>query len=247
MTNYIKIPYLFCLILLGCNRQHEDIAVVEGQFQNCCGETITLLELNTKSIEKLDSMVLDDSGRFRFSVKTEEPGFCMLQSKHGKVMVLYVEGGNTITLSGDFVSFPDRIRLKGPADAEALEEFFIFTRKNERKVDSLEMLLVEKQDSAGYYKLTLRVDTAFREIWDSQRDYGKAFIDRNSGSLVSLIVLNYSFGLSPVLSPEEDPAWYLKLDSSLMERYPENKHVQYHHQRMLEFQREQEIKKGKKL
>jgi len=243
MTNLTKFSFFVCLLLIGCNRSDKDFAVIEGKFLNSAGEKITLLELNTKSIVRLDSLILDGSGQFRFHVKTEEPGFYMLQSKQGKVMVLYVEGGNMLTLTGDFTSFPDRIRIKGSKEAELLEEFFIFTRKNEKKVDSLEMLLVEKQDSAGYYPLTLRVDTAFRQIWNSQRDYEKAFIDRNPGSLVSLIVLNYSFGLSPVLSPDEDSAWYLKLDKTLMERFPEDKHVRYHHQRIQEFQREQEMKK----
>jgi hypothetical protein len=247
MTNSFKILIICGLLLSGCSRQQKDVAVIEGEFQNCSGEKITLLELDTKSITRLDSLVMDASGRFRFILKMQEPGFYMIQSKLGKVLVLFMEVGDTVNLSGDFGSFPDRIALKGSKEAEVLEEFFIFTRKNERKVDSLEMLLVEKQDSAGYYGLTLRIDTAFRDIWNIQRDCEKAFIDRNPASLVSLIVLNYSFGLSTVLSPDEDFPYYHKLDSTLMERYPGNKHVQYHHLRMMEFQREQEMKKGKKL
>jgi len=247
MTNPAKTFVVLCLILFGCNRQHKDSAIIEGKFQNCADEKITLLELNTKSVIRLDSLVLDAGGQFRFNLKPEEPGFYMLQSKQGKVMVLYIDRGDTITLTGDFISFPDRIKLKGPDEAERLETFFIFTRKNERKIDSLETLLIDKQDSSGFYPLTLQIDTAFLKIWNSQRDFEKTFIDRNPGSLVSLVVLNYAFGLSTLLSPYEDSAYFRKLDSTLMKIYPENKHVQYHHQRILEFQREQEIKKSKKL
>jgi len=246
MTNLIKSCCLICIFLTGCSRQQEETAVIKGKFRNCSGEKITLLELNTKSIVRLDSVIPGTSGKFRFVVKPEEPGFYMLQSNLGKIMVLYVERGNILTLTGDYTSFPDMVRLKGPKEAELLEEFFISTRKNERKVDSLEMLLIENQDSSGYYRLTLKIDSSFRQIWESQRKYEKDFIDRNPGSLVSLIVLNYSFGLNTVLSPDEDSLWFRKLDNTLTKRYPENIHVKYHHQRILEFQRERELKKGKK-
>jgi hypothetical protein len=113
-----------------------------------------------------------------------------------------------------------------------LHDFFVYTRLNERKVDSLEMLLVEQQDSSGYYLLTQRLDTSFRQIWESQVLYEKEFIDKHPGSLASLVVLNYAFGMSPVLSPEEDFEYYAKLDSVLFKKFPENKHVQYHHQRV---------------
>ncbi len=247
MTNQAKTFLFICLMFLGCNNHHQESGIIEGKFQNCTDEKITLLELNAQSVIRVDSLVLDSGGRFIFSVKPEGPGFYMLQSNQGKVMVLYMDRGDTITLTGDFVSFPDRIKLKGSEEAEKLESFFLFTRKNERKVDSLETLLIENQDSSGFYQLTLQIDTAFRKIWDSQRDFGKTFIDRNPGSLSSLIVLNYAFGLHTVLSPDEDQPFFRKLDSTLMNYYPQNKHVLYHHQRMLEFQREQQVKKSKKL
>ena len=70
-----------------------------------------------------------------------------------------------------------------------------------------------------------------------------AFINKNSNSLASLIVLNYSFGMNPVLSPEKDFAYYQKLESTLFRKFPENKHVKFHHQRVLELQRKASIRR----
>jgi hypothetical protein len=61
-----------------------------------------------------------------------------------------------------------------------------------------------------------------------------AFIDNHPASLASLIVLNYAFGMSPVLSPDEDSAYYQKLDSTLSRQFPGNKHVKFHHRRIME-------------
>jgi hypothetical protein len=146
--------------------------------------------------------------------------------------VLMLNPGDKIDLSGSARDFPDNVVVKGPKEAMLLNDFFRHTRANERQVDSLEMLLAERQDSSDYYQLTQKLDTPFRQIWDRQRSYEMTFIDNNSGSLASLVVLNYAFGMSPVLSPEEDFAWYRKLDSALFVKFPENKHVKFHHQRV---------------
>jgi len=247
MRKILFLSCLFTVFFVSCKTHLPDQTLIRGQLTNRPGEKIVLTELDTKSIRKVDSAILNEGGKFRFLVKVPEPGFYMVQSQQGKVLVLYARPGDTIDLTGSMISFPDNITVKGPEETLKLEGFFRFTRQNEKRVDSLENLLVEKQDSAGYYPLTLRIDTAFRQIWESQRDYEKAFITRNPGSLISLIALNYAFGFSTVLSPDEDSVWYRKLDSALMKRYPGNKHVKYHHRRLLEFQREREIKKGKKL
>jgi len=237
----------FCSLVIlsaGCKTKSRNQATISGQFIHAAGEKIILLELDTKSIRRIDSTSLDAAGKFAFRTNPEEPGFYMLQSQQGKVLVLYADKGNTITLSGDYSSFPDGIIVNGPKEAELLEEFFRFTRKNEKKVDSLENLLMEGQERPGYDRLTAEIDSVFKNIWYNQREFEKAFIDRNPASLVSLIVLNYAFGRYPVLSPEEDSVYYLKLDQNLMSAFPDNKHVRFHHQRVLEYQREKAIKQN---
>ncbi len=244
-----KILFLCCLLtvfFVSCKTHLSDQAIICGQLSNGSGEKIVLTELDTKSIRKVDSIILDEGGKFSFLVKVPEPGFYMLQSQHGKVLVLFVRPNDKIELTGNMTSFPDNIAVKGPEETLLLEDFFRFTSQNEKKVDSLENLLVEKQESEGYFRLTQKVDSAFRQIWETQRNYEKDFIGRHPSSLTSLIVLNYAFGLNTVLSPVEDSLIYQRLDRALMIAYPGNKHAAYHHQRMLEFRREQEMKKGKK-
>jgi hypothetical protein len=104
-------------------------------------------------------------------------------------------------------------------------------------VDSLDMLLAERQDSSDYYNLTQKLDTSFREIWENQRALETTFINNHSGSLASLVVLNYAFGMSPVLNMDEDFRYYQALDSTLSISFPGNKHVLFHHQRVMESQR----------
>ncbi len=238
--------FLFMIQLLFSCSERSGKAFILGEISNAGGELLVLQELCTKDIHNLDSGKIHSSGRFSFRISPLETGFYMLKAPSGKVLVMMIGKGDTIQLKGDFSAFPDQIIFKGNKEATRLHDFFIFTHKNEKEVDSLEMLLVEKQDSSGYYQLTQMIDSAFQKIWKRQKAYEEDFITRNPHSLASLIVLNYAFGMSPVISPNEDFAYYLILDRSLPAVYPGNKHVVYHQQRVKEYQRQKELEKIKK-
>jgi len=234
------------LLLTACTARKSEIAVISGKIGHAFGEKLMLQELDTREIHNLDSTTLGADGQFSFQLAPREPGFYLLKAKEGKVLAILLDKGDTVTLGGDFTGFPDHIRFQGKPEAQILHDFFTFTRKNEKEVDSLELMLSDQQDSSGYYKLTLSLDTAFQKIWYKQKTFEEDFLTAHPNSLASLIVLNYSFGMSPVLSPEEDFRFYLELDSTLSKAYPGNKHVVYHHQRVLEYQRQKELKRIEK-
>jgi hypothetical protein len=242
LTRYF---FLSLILLMACTTKKTETAVIRGHIDHASGESFILQELDTKEIHHLDSWTADADGRFIFHLLPVETGFYLLKASSGKVLVMILGKNDTIDLGGDFADFPDNIILRGNKDATLLDDFFAFTRKNEKEVDSLEMLLVDKQDSAGYFQLTQSLDTAFQKIWYRQKALEEDFISKNPGSMVSLIVLNYSFGMSPVLSPEEDFGYYLLLDSTLSRSFSGNKHVVYHHQRVKEYKRQAELKKLK--
>lgn len=248
MRNFKFLLIFLCggVFLFSCNLANRGRSTITGRLSGAGGEQFILQELGPTEVQRVDSVVADEKGSFIFKVSPAGQCFYLLQSKSGRVLVLTLDENERAEVSGGFDEFPDMTRLEGTPDNILLQSFFEFTRKNERKVDSLEMLLVEHQDSADYYVLTLKLDAAFKQIWEKQRHFEQGFIDKNSGSLVSLIVLNYAFGMSPVLSPEEDSAWYVKLDKSLNAGFPDNKHVKYHHQRVMEFRRQQEVKNLKR-
>ncbi len=225
------------IFLTSCQHSTKDLAVITCDFSGAAGVKLILLEMDTHEIRHADSTTFDNSGKFTFSPTIKDAGFWLLKAPTGKVLVLLLNTGDQIELSGNFIDFPDHIRIKAPQDALRLTDFFYQTRTNERLVDSLEMLLVERQDSSDYYRLTQKLDTSFREIWENQRALEIAFINSHCGSLASLVVLNYAFGMSPVLNIEEDFSYYQALDSSLSISFPGNKHVTYHHQRVMDYQR----------
>ena len=231
------------IVIISCQHPAGNIATVKGSLNDASGFKLTLQEMDTHEIYSIDSVVLDHSGKFSFSPIVKEPGFWLLKAPTGKILVLLLNPGDKVELSGSARNLPDNIILKGPEETLLLNDFFHLTRMNERKADSLEMILAGRQDSSDYYQVTQKLDTCFRQIWESQRNIEIAFINKHPGSMASLVVLNYAFGMSPVLSPEDDYIYYQKLDSALNRKFPENKHVKFHHQRILEIKRKISVSK----
>ncbi|MFZ4523471.1 MAG: hypothetical protein ACOYNC_17340 [Bacteroidales bacterium] len=223
------------LLFSSCRQQSATTATVTAALADADGIKLVLQELDTREIHPVDSVVVNQDAIFNFTPAVNEPGFWLLKAPSGKVLVMLLNAGDAVELSGSLKDFPDNIIMKAPREAMLLNDFYKKTRSNERLVDSLEMLLSERQDSSDYYQFTQKLDTSFKIIWENQRGLEIAFIERNPGSLASLVVLNYAFGMSPVLSLEEDSAYYIKLDSALSDKFPTNKHVKLHHQRVLEY------------
>ena len=231
------------VLFAACHRPDGNRAAIVGEFSDCAGVKITLQEMDTHNIRTVDSIVMANTGKISFSPVIKEPGFWLLKGASGKILVMLLNAGDQVELTGSLRDFPDRIILKGSKDAMLLNGFFHDTRRNERMVDSLEALLIDRQDSAGYFELTQKIDYSFRQIWERQRSLETDFLDKNPGSLGSLVVLNFAFGMSPVLSPEKDLAYYRQLDSALSIKLPGNKHVMFHHKRVMEFERQMKLRK----
>jgi hypothetical protein len=220
--------------ITSCRNQQDPKATVSGFFPDSPGIRLVLQEMDVRETHTLDSVTVDPGGRFGFRPVVREPGFYMLQSRTGTILVLLLNMGDNIELTGSLRDFPDNVIVKGPPETMLLHDFFRRTRVNEKKADSLEMKLEERQDSSDYYRYTQTLDPFFKQIWENQRSLEIKFIEDHPGSLASLVVLNYAFGMSPVLSPEEDFSYYSRLDSSLYAAFPKNKHVKFHHERMTE-------------
>ncbi|MDP1621935.1 MAG: DUF4369 domain-containing protein [Bacteroidales bacterium] len=235
--SFAALAVIVLALFSSCQHTNEKRAVVNGSLADASGIKLILQEMDPRAIRAVDSVVPDHTGNFRFNLVVGEPGFWLLKAATGKIMVLLLDEGDHIELSGSARDFPDNVIMKGTEEAMILNAFFKQTRLFETAVDSLEMLLVLHQDSSDYYHFTQITDNAFRQILEIQRRNEIEFISRHPFSLGSLVVLNYAFGANPVLDPVEDFIYYHQLDSTLMEKFPENKHVRFHHQRVEEIKR----------
>ena len=241
--------FVFFLVLLtiSCaeSTKREGI-VINGKFQNASGIKVFFREIDVNSIHDLDSATLDKNGFFRFKCNPLEAGFYMIKSFSGDYILLLLEKEEEVNVEADLRKQPFEYTVNGSPGSALLKEFYDLTLPNLVKADSLRSVLIQNRESPDFYRLSLSFDTIFMKIVDDQKIIEKAFIEKNQNSLASLIVLNYKFGMMPVLNEEDDFAIYKKLDSVLSVRFPSNSHVAFHHQRVIEHQRQEREKELRK-
>jgi hypothetical protein len=233
------------VILISCtDPAKKEGIVIDGQFQNASGVKVIFRELDVDSVHNLDSVTLVENGLFRFRIIPSGAGFYILKSSSGEYILLLLEKEEEVNVFADLKKQPFDYKVTGSPGSILLKEFYDLTLPNLVKADSLRSALMENRDSPSFYQLSLSFDTLFLKLMVDQKNIGIKFIQQNSNSLASLIVLNYKFGMMPVLNAEEDFPVFLKLDSALSIRYPSNKHLTFHHKRVFEHQRQEREKQS---
>jgi hypothetical protein len=232
---------LLSLIIFSCaDPARKEGVVIDGKFQNASsGIRVMFGELDVDSIHNLDSITLDETGLFRFRFNPSETGFYIIKSSSGEYILLLLEKNEEVNVFADLKKQPFFYQVDGSPGSALLKEFYDHTLINLITADSLRSALMENRESPDFYKLSLSFDSLFQKLIDRQKIIEKTFIQQNPNSLASLIVLNYKFGMTPVLNPEEDFQVFRKIDSTLLIRYPSNKHVAFHHQRVVEYIRQE--------
>jgi hypothetical protein len=232
--------------VIACSSGHRGTAVISGAFEG--GQKVRLLleELDPMGTVPVDSALTNVDGSFLFEVSPKEAGYYILKTGDGRMTVITLAPSDTVNIRCSLNSFPENITLKGPEDARLLNEFYSFTSRLKKRSDSLQEVLVSHRGDSLFVPLTLKFDSLFQEIWENQRQYEISFLQTQPGSLSSLIVVNYSFGVRPVLSMEEDLKYYKAVDSALTARYPGNRHVEYNSRKIADFERQQKLREGAK-
>jgi hypothetical protein len=238
---------LLTLLTVSCTESKKKGGIViNGKFQNAQGVKVIFRELDVDSIHELDSITLDENGFFRFRFNPSDAGFYILKSSSGEYILLLLEKEEEANVFADLKKQPFDYQVEGSPGSLLLKEFYDRTFINLSKADSLRSILMKNRESPSFYQLSLSFDSLFQKLIDDQKILEKTFIQQNPNSLASLIVLNYNFGMNPVLTAQEDFALFLKLDSALSIKYPANKHMTFHHQRIIEFKRQKQEKESQK-
>ncbi len=232
----IKILLFLPLVaIFSCQTGHSPEGfAISGKIPSHSGQKVRLKEMDPKEILNLDSVTADASGNFTLNEKVKEAGFYILQFGTGKELLLSMEPGEKLEISGKLENIPEGIQVSGSAGTMLLKEFYNLSNRNKIKVDSLKAILHGAEGTPDFYKLSISADSAFQKINNDQKALEKDFIDKHHESLASLIVLNFALGATPVLSMDEDLDYYQKL-TALSARYPGNKHVVFHQQRVTVF------------
>jgi hypothetical protein len=220
---------LIPVFLSGCHRSEQPTTVVLTLYNTQPHEVI-LLEQDPYLVNRVDSMMVEPGIPVEFHLNIRETGIYAIRVGSAEKIVFIANPGDKLGISADMTNFEQSIEVTGSTQTKRLQDFYRYAAHNKAKVDSLQKIVEESQYDPDFFHITLQLDSCFNRIWEDQRAYEIGFINQNPGSLASLLVLHYHFGVKPVLSAVEDSSIYKMVDSALMQSMPENKHTLFFHQ-----------------
>jgi thiol-disulfide isomerase/thioredoxin len=219
----------------GCKYLSEDNVTISGTFTNLPAAKLLVYQVLPSGKPLIDSVSTDAEGKFTISLAVEKAGYYTLKSSSTDEITLVIAPGENLILSGDGKALRNTYTVTGSKDSELLAGFNQFTMANLKKVDSLSGVFTESRMKPDFQLIKNSLDSAYLQIFNDQKEKVVDFINRNPGSLASLLVISENFGPNPLLSEKTHPELYLKLDSALMIAHPENSLVNSLHLRMLDF------------
>ncbi|MDP4266364.1 MAG: thioredoxin-like domain-containing protein [Bacteroidota bacterium] len=232
---------LICLVIslsfFSCfNKNSGSKIIIKGQVDNY-KDSVYLRELNPDGIKGIDSIITNRKGEFHFKIRTKEQGFFILEFKNNHSITLLADLNEKIYVKvnkSDFKTY----NITGSPGSELIYQLNTNLNNNYKKVDSLKRIFDMSQKSPDFYQIKIRLDSIYNTIFEKQKTYTKAFIDRNCNSLASLIALYQMFGRHPILSKETDFKYFNKVDSTLIKTFPNSKHTIEFHKRISDIKRD---------
>ncbi|MBS3776334.1 MAG: TlpA disulfide reductase family protein [Bacteroidales bacterium] len=239
MKNFLPIV-LVLFIIQACGSGSNQFSI-EGNLDNANNERLYLLELKTDGVNKVDSVQLDQDGEFEFEGYTEVAKFFLVRTSPQNSVTLVVEPDNHITLKGDAQNMGNDYKVSGSEGSREIMKLRKRLESTIASLDSLGQIYQNNPDQETQDDLKNRLNKESRKIVQDQKEYTKDFIDRNINSLASLMALYQQIGpRSYVLNPQQDFAYFEKVDSALMANYPNSEPVKSLHSQVEEMKKKME-------
>ena len=231
MTRLNLILFSLVLLISGCG---EKSFVINGTLVDADPGTMVYLDrLGSSDIESLDSVLLDESGKFKLSYESEAPAFYLLRTSNESFLTTMIEPGEKITLTAKADSLNLPTQFSGSPGTQLMIDYNIRLHQALEQLGELNKVYEDNIDSPDLASVMEDLDNRAKVILKEMNSYTRDYIDTNISSLVSLIALYQQIVPEVyVLNPQEDLDYFLKVDSSLFSMYPDYEPVAFLHEQV---------------
>jgi peroxiredoxin len=217
----LAIIILLAALTAGCKRNGFTVSGhIEGAGKD---DYILLREVKPNLLEPVDSVIIGRDGSFEIRSGIPFPTFFLLSIDSDDFLTLLVNPGDKINITANAGSVSSPSMLTG---SEATNVMLGFRREHDIVISELEKLTKAYNDSIGSDRLPLIMDSLDRKaagIVADFRERAMTYLEENSGSMVSIFLLNQQVvpGLQ-LFDPAKEPDLFYRADSLLYALYPES-------------------------
>ena len=229
----ISIPLLF-----SCSPQQGNsikTTRIIGTFKKLAGKKVLLSEINVERIIPLDSDIISGKGSFMLSLDTATSGIYLVKVDAENYVTLVVNHEKTIKVISDTLPIRLKYLVEGSEDSKKLAGFEMILVKNTRTVDSIVSLSRKYEMQGDFSRGREQLLVRYEQVFNTQKEVSRKFIESNCCSLASLLVIDCRFGQRSILTEKDDLKDFLKMDSCLTLKYPNDQHVLAFNRRLQSF------------
>jgi thiol-disulfide isomerase/thioredoxin len=221
-----KLLYLviFSMAFAACK---DNSIKISGKINNQLkGEYLWLQEIKARSLETVDSVKLSENGEFSFEKEISYPTFYQLKTSDENILTILAEQGENIKISAEYNKLSAPLSLKGSAGTQKMIDYSKALKNTIAKLGGLQDIYSQNTGSPELAKVMATLDSTAQTYLKEINLYTKKYIDENITSLVSLFALYQQVAPQvSVLNPREDLRYFVRVDSSLFNLYPESEPV----------------------
>jgi thiol-disulfide isomerase/thioredoxin len=224
------------IFLFSCQSGKENFKVT-GELNGEKGTMVYLKEMTIRELIPVDSAILDESGAFALSGYTAMVRFYAFYVSGDESITLLIKPGDRINITGEISKLSETYQLEGSEDSEKIRELSLQLNQTLSQIKNLSLVLRDSVNSPNFDKIKEGLDSSYKDIVLSQREFTFRFIRENNQSPASLMALYQQIGSHHyLLDPARDFTYYKIVDSSLNILYPESEAVQELHRQVVEME-----------
>lgn len=248
-----QVFYIFTLLLVfySCknNLTQEDMekhnTLITGELKNGAGRSVLIQKIHPDRFITLDSVILDEKSTFSTGIDVEKPGFYAIRNEGENYISFVLRKNDSIHIEVDYYNF-NEFELTGTEEAAEITRLHEATKNFMDEVSEYARIVSDSVKSPDYTRIKLEIDKKYRAAFNELKNFSIDFINRNEGSLITLLALTNQLGRDFfVFHPVEDYDIFQRVDSILYKKYPESEAVNKIHSRveMIKMNYPEEIKR----
>ena len=218
--------FVLLLAFFGACEENEKIFNIEGEFENLAGDTLFLYRLNNINSELIDSVIVDEDGKFVIKNEVSQPEFMTIGKTYPPRIYLIVHPKEKIKLSGDWNKIPEEYNVSGSKDSELIKEQSDHLYKTKYKLMELNIMINSAQNIIERDSIKQVAAKKYFEIIEAEHDYTIKYIQDNINSLACYFALSRPVDKTRnAMNFAKDLKYYKMIDSSLSLKYPDHPQV----------------------
>ncbi len=201
---------------LACNRNN---VTIKGLVDGGEGSTLALDKLDVNRTVTVDSIRIDQNGRFSISINLDEPELFILKSGSGEILNLLLAPGDRVTVTTSADSYASGYRIEGSEESENIRMLVEKLNSTRSILDSLNTVAESIEDPGSPHMDLVR--SAYVQTIVSQKRFTIRYLVGHMTSLSSVYALyqKYENG-ALVLGQETDFPYFQAVADSLEITHP---------------------------